>query len=64
MPREVCYQRFCCEIQIDHDSRKYSTSGSLLLRIFLAVNSGSRVGLKDSICGACRRRYDRWKLTV
>ncbi|CAF5031742.1 unnamed protein product, partial [Rotaria magnacalcarata] len=28
---------------------------------FLAANSGRRVGCDDSICGGCRRRYDRWR---
>ena len=64
MPREMRYRCFWCEIQIDHGSRKYSTSGSLLLRVFRAANSGRRVGLDDSICGACRRRDDRWRLAM
>ena len=59
MLREMRYQCFSCEVQIDHGSRKYSTSSSLLLQIFIAANSGRRVGLDDSICGACRRQYDR-----
>ena len=64
MPREMRYRCFWCETQIDHGSRKYSISGSLLLRVFLAAYSGRRVGLDDSICGACRRRYDRWRLAM
>ena len=34
MPREMCYRCFWCKTQIDHGSRKYSISGSLLLRVF------------------------------
>ena len=64
MPREMCYRCFWCETQIDHGSRKYSISGSLLLRVFLAANSGRRIDLDDSICGAYRRRYDRWRLAM
>ena len=64
MPREMRCQCFWCEIQIDHGSRKYSVSGSLLLRVFLAANSERRVGLDDSIYGACCRRYDRWRLAM
>ena len=64
MPRKMRYRCFWCETQIDHGSRKYSISGSLLLRVFLAANSGRPVGLDDSICGACRRQYDRWRLTM
>ena len=59
MPREMRYRCFWCETQIDHGSRKYSISSSLLLQVFLATNSGRRVDLDDSICGACRTRYDR-----
>ena len=51
MPREMRYQYFWCEIQIDDGSLKYSASGSLLLRVFLAANPGRRVGLDDSIWG-------------
>ena len=58
------YRYFWCETQIDHGSRKYSISGLLLLRVFLAANCGRRVGLDDLICGACRRRYDRWRLAM
>jgi hypothetical protein len=61
MPREERYRCFWCNTQIDHGSRKYSASVSLLLRVFLAANSGRRVGSDESICGACRRRYDRWR---
>ena len=61
---EMRYQCFWCEIQIDHGTRKYLTSGSLLLRVFLAVNAGRRVNLDDSICGACCSRYDRWRLAM
>ena len=64
MPPEMHYRCFWCETQIDHGSRKYSISGSLLLRVFLAATSGRRVGLDDSICGAYRRRYDRWRLAM
>ena len=64
MPREMRYRCFWCETQIDHGSHKYSISGSLLLQVFLAANSGRRVGLDDSICEACRRRYDRWRLAM
>ena len=64
MPREMRYRCFWCETQIDHGSRKYSISGWLLLRVFLVANSGRRVGLDDLICGACRRRYDRWRLAM
>ena len=64
MPSEMRYRCFWCETQIDHGSRKYSISGSLLLRVFLAANSGRRVGLDDSIHEACCRRYDRWRLAM
>ncbi|CAF1231138.1 unnamed protein product [Rotaria magnacalcarata] len=52
---------FRCEGQINHDDRKYWAGGSLILRVFLAVNSERRVNPDDSSWGACRRRYDRWR---
>ncbi|CAF5150569.1 unnamed protein product, partial [Rotaria magnacalcarata] len=61
MPREERYRCFWCEGQINHGDRKYWAGGSLLLQVFLAANSGRRVNPDDSICGACRRRYDRWR---
>ena len=64
MPREMRYRCFWFETQIDHGSRKYSISSSLLLRVFLAANSGRRVSLDHSICGACRGRDDRWQLAM
>ena len=64
MPRKMRYRCFWCETQIGRGSRKYSISGSLLLRVFLVAHSGRRVGLDNSICEACRRRYDRWRLAM
>ncbi|CAF1661461.1 unnamed protein product [Rotaria magnacalcarata] len=61
MPREERYRCFWCEGQINYGDRKYWAGGSLLLRVFLATNSGRRVNPDDSICGACRRRYARWQ---
>ncbi|CAF2079156.1 unnamed protein product [Rotaria magnacalcarata] len=61
MPREERYRCFWCEGQINHGDRKYWAGGSLLLQVFLAANSGRRVNPDGSICGACRRRYDRWR---
>ncbi|CAF5173078.1 unnamed protein product [Rotaria magnacalcarata] len=61
MPREERYRCFWCEGQINHGDRKYWAGGSLLLQVFLAANSGRRVNPDDSICGVCRRRYDRWR---
>ena len=58
------YRCFWCETQIDHGSRKYSISGSLILRVFLVANSVRRIDLGDSICGARRRRYDQWRLAM
>ncbi|CAF1990922.1 unnamed protein product [Rotaria magnacalcarata] len=60
MPREDRYRCSLCEKQIRDGIRKYSTVGSLLLQVYIAANSGKRVGFDDFICGSCRRQYDRW----
>jgi hypothetical protein len=64
MPREMRSQCFWCNMQMDHASRKYSTRGSMLFRVFVAANSGKRVRHDDWICGSCRRRYDRWRVAM
>ena len=57
---ERCYC-IAYESQIYDDTRKYSTSGSLLFRVYVGVTMGKRVGFKDYACGSCRRRYARWR---
>ncbi|CAF2068476.1 unnamed protein product [Rotaria magnacalcarata] len=61
MPREERYQCFWCEGQINHGDREYCAGGSVLLRVFLAANSGRRANPDGFVCGICRRRYDRWR---
>ena len=40
--------------------RRYQLDGSRLRKIFFAIQSGKRVGLKECICQRCRNAYDVW----
>jgi hypothetical protein len=64
MPREMKAQCFVCEDRIREGARKYSVAGSLLLRVYVAVNTEKRVGMDDCLCKSCRNKYDRWRRSM
>ncbi|CAF4317777.1 unnamed protein product, partial [Rotaria sp. Silwood2] len=64
MPREPIVRCCLCKDRIREGTRKYSAFGSLLLRVYVAVETKSRVGMEDCLCKRCRSTYDRWRRSM
>lgn len=61
MPRHLIVRCCLCNDRIREGARKYSAVGSLLLQVYLAVETKDRVGMKDCLCKRCRSTFDRWR---
>ena len=55
-PREKCV---VCDKGFDPDEMRII--GADLLRIFLAILSTKRIGLKDCVCHRCRLQFVNWE---
>ena len=59
-PREAKVQCCVCENRIREGDCKYSATTSLLLRVYVAVNTEKRIKMGNYLYKSCRNRYDWW----
>jgi hypothetical protein len=64
MPREPITRCCLCVERIREGTRRYCAHGSLLMRVYVAVEKKSRVRPDEFLCKRCRGSYDRWRRSM